>query len=61
MARDAGFAKAVAAEARDLGLEVIVTDGTRSIADTVRLVEKHFGLVEEQPSSTTRKPPTHEL
>jgi hypothetical protein len=44
MARDAGFAKAVATEANDLGFEVITVDGSRSIAETVRLVEEHFGL-----------------
>lgn len=44
MARDAGFAKAVASEANDLGFEVITVDGSRSIAETVRLVEEHFGF-----------------
>jgi hypothetical protein len=44
MARDAGFALAVAEQARSLGFKVLTTDGTRSIDDAVRLVEAHFGL-----------------
>jgi hypothetical protein len=48
MARDAGFAKAVAEEAQSLGFKVLTTDGTRSIDDTVRLVEEHFGLISDR-------------
>jgi 2-phosphoglycerate kinase len=44
MARDASFARFVADDARSLGFKVVTTDGTRSIAETVRLVEEHFGL-----------------
>jgi 2-phosphoglycerate kinase len=44
MARDFGFAKAVAAEANAFGFEVITVDGSRSIEETVRFVEEHFGL-----------------
>ncbi len=44
MSRDAGFAIAVEAEARRFSLKVLITDGTRSIEETVRFVEKHFGL-----------------
>jgi hypothetical protein len=49
MARDAGFARSVAAEANALGFEVITVDGSRSIAETVRLVEEHFGLSGDKP------------
>jgi hypothetical protein len=44
MSRDAGFARAVEAEARELGMKLLITDGTRSIDETVAIVEEHFGL-----------------
>lgn len=44
MARDAGFASAVAQQAVSLGLELIVVDGSHSIAENEAMVEEHFGL-----------------
>jgi hypothetical protein len=44
MARDAGFAKAVAEEARSLGFKVLTVDGSVSLEETVRVVEEHFRL-----------------
>lgn len=46
MARDAGFAAAVAADARRLGRRLIVVDGTRSIADTIHDIAQWFGLAQ---------------
>jgi hypothetical protein len=44
MARDAGFARAVGEDARRRGQHVIVVDGTRSLAEMVLAVERHFDL-----------------
>lgn len=44
MARDAGFARVVAEDARRRGQRVVVVDGTRSLAETARAVERHFGM-----------------
>ena len=44
MARDAGFARSVAEDAKRRGRRVIVVDGSRSLAETARAVERHFGL-----------------
>lgn len=44
MDRDAGFALAVAADARQHGFRVITVDGSRSLEETARIVEEYFGL-----------------
>lgn len=44
MDRDAGFARAVAAQARSLGRCVLTVDGSRSVADTVGAVVSWFRL-----------------
>jgi hypothetical protein len=44
MARDAGFARVVAAEAESLGFRVLTIDGCVPLAETVKVVEEHFGL-----------------
>ncbi len=44
MSRDAGFARAVAADATQLGYRVITVDGSVSLDDNERAVERHFGL-----------------
>jgi hypothetical protein len=44
MSRDAGFARAVATDAGRLGYRVIVVDGSASLDDNERIVERHFGL-----------------
>lgn len=44
MARDAGFASAVAKSAKALGFRLIVVDGSKSIAENEETVENHFGL-----------------
>jgi 2-phosphoglycerate kinase len=44
MARDAGFARRVAAEARDHAFALITTDGSASIETNLAIVERHFGL-----------------
>lgn len=44
MARDAGFARFVAAEARRRGGRVLVVDGARSVEENLRTVERHFWL-----------------
>jgi hypothetical protein len=44
MARDARFAQAVCEEAQLLGYCVLTTDGSRSIKDTMCVVEEHFRL-----------------
>jgi hypothetical protein len=44
MARDAGFAKAVAEGARSLGFKVLTVDGSVSLDDTIKVVEEHFQL-----------------
>jgi hypothetical protein len=44
MARDAGFARAVAADAEERGYPVLSVDGTRPLSDIERVVEAHFGL-----------------
>jgi hypothetical protein len=46
MARDAGFARAVAADARRLGRRLIVVDGSRPIAETIDEVARRFGLTQ---------------
>ena len=45
MARDAGFARAVADQATTLSFKLIVVDGSRSIAENEAVVEKHFGFI----------------
>ena len=49
MARDAGFALRVAAEARRLGYTVIVVDGTRPLDDIYAEVVRHFGFEHKIP------------
>ncbi|CAN5616469.1 hypothetical protein BH09CHL1_BH09CHL1_11220 [soil metagenome] len=49
MARDAGFAAAVAQSANSLGFRVIIVDGKTSIADNLQTVESHFRLSQKPP------------
>jgi hypothetical protein len=44
MARDAGFARQVAHDARDHEFALITVDGFASIATNLAIVERHFGL-----------------
>ena len=44
MARDAGFAQTVRAQAEDRSLNLIVVDGTLSLDHNFELVEAYFGL-----------------
>ncbi len=44
MARDVGFARRVARDARERGFRVLVVDGSRSLDDTAFTVEQHYGL-----------------
>ena len=44
MARDVGFARRVATDARALGYRVIVVDGARTVDDNYAGVVRHFGL-----------------
>jgi hypothetical protein len=46
MSRDAGFAREVARQAKDLGQCLLVTDGTHSIDDTAAGITAQFGLTE---------------
>jgi 2-phosphoglycerate kinase len=48
MGRDAGFARAVAEDARARGMCVIEVDGSQSIEEHAKMVAAHFGL---EPSS----------
>jgi len=45
MGRDVGFARQVAAQARELGMGLIEVDGVRTIAENAETVARHFGLV----------------
>ncbi len=49
MARDAGFARRVAADARRLGYKVIVINGARPFDDVYAVVVRHFGLDRRLP------------
>jgi hypothetical protein len=44
MGRDAGFARAVAEDAKGRGLHVIEVDGSQSIEEHAKMVAAHFGL-----------------
>ena len=44
MGRDAGFARAVAQDAKARGLRVIEVDGTKSIEEHAKMVAAYFGL-----------------
>lgn len=44
MARDAGFAREVAADADRRGYRILTTDGSQSLEAMLGIVERHFGL-----------------